>query len=75
MQITDVAISVSCEVHTTTNALLDAANLLVSCEIGNCEYFEVLRQPAKTGLPSEGSRRCDGYEIETEVFAGCGQKR
>jgi len=36
------AFGLSCEVHTTTNALLDAANLHVSCAIRNCEYFEVL---------------------------------
>ena len=36
------AFGVNCEVHTTTNALLDAANLHVSCAIRNCEYFEVL---------------------------------
>lgn len=36
------AFGVSCEIHTTTNALLDAANLHVSCAIRNCEYFEIL---------------------------------
>jgi L-alanine-DL-glutamate epimerase-like enolase superfamily enzyme len=36
------AFGLNCEVHTTTNALLDAANLHVSCAIRNCEYFEVL---------------------------------
>ena len=36
------AFGLNCEVHTTTNALLDLANLHVSCAIRNCEYFEVL---------------------------------
>ncbi|MPY87297.1 MAG: mandelate racemase [Luteitalea sp.] len=36
------AFGLNCEVHTTTNALLDAANLHVSCAIRNCEYFEIL---------------------------------
>jgi L-alanine-DL-glutamate epimerase-like enolase superfamily enzyme len=36
------AFGVNCEVHTTTNALLDMANLHVSCAISNCEYFEIL---------------------------------
>lgn len=36
------AFGLNCEVHTTTNALLDMANLHVSCAIRNCEYFEVL---------------------------------
>ena len=36
------AFGLNCEVHTTTNALLDMANLHVSCAIRNCEYFEIL---------------------------------
>jgi L-alanine-DL-glutamate epimerase-like enolase superfamily enzyme len=36
------AFGMNCEVHTTTNALLDMANLHVSCAIRNCEYFEIL---------------------------------
>jgi L-alanine-DL-glutamate epimerase-like enolase superfamily enzyme len=36
------AFGMNCEVHTTTNALLDAANLHVSCAIRNCEYYEIL---------------------------------
>ncbi len=36
------AFGLNCEVHTTTNALLDLANLHVSCAIRNCEYFEIL---------------------------------
>lgn len=36
------AFGVNCEVHTTTNALLDMANLHVSCAIRNREYFEIL---------------------------------
>jgi L-alanine-DL-glutamate epimerase-like enolase superfamily enzyme len=36
------AFGVNCEIHTTTNALLDIANLHVSCAIRNCEYYEIL---------------------------------
>jgi L-alanine-DL-glutamate epimerase-like enolase superfamily enzyme len=46
------AFGVNCEIHTTTNALLDYANLHVSCAIQNCEYFEVLipQEPFSFGV-------------------------
>ncbi|MFP5233532.1 MAG: enolase C-terminal domain-like protein [Acidobacteriota bacterium] len=46
------AFGVNCEVHTTTNALLDLANLHVSCAIRNCEYFEILipQEPFSFGV-------------------------
>lgn len=46
------AFGLNCEVHTTTNALLDAANLHVCCAIRNCEYFEILipREPFCFGV-------------------------
>jgi L-alanine-DL-glutamate epimerase-like enolase superfamily enzyme len=46
------AFGLNCEVHTTTNALLDAANLHVSCAIRNCEYFEILvpQEPFSFGV-------------------------
>lgn len=46
------AFGLNCEVHTTTNALLDVANLHVSCAIQNCEYFEILipQEPFSFGV-------------------------
>jgi L-alanine-DL-glutamate epimerase-like enolase superfamily enzyme len=46
------AFGLNCEVHTTTNALLDAANLHVCCAIRNCEYFEILvpQEPFSFGV-------------------------
>jgi len=35
------AFGMNCEIHTTTMALMDIANLHVSCAISNCEYFEL----------------------------------
>lgn len=57
------AFGVNCEVHTTTNALLDAANLHVSCAIRNCEYFEVLipQEPFCFGVKNPISIDADGY--------------
>ena len=56
------AFGVNCEVHTTTNALLDAANLHVSCAIRNCEYFEVLipQEPFCFGVKNPDQDRCRG---------------
>ena len=36
------AFGLNCEIHTTTMAYMDMANLHVSCAIGNCEFFEWL---------------------------------
>jgi len=46
------AFGMNCEIHTTTNALLDLANLHVSCAVHNCEYFEVLipQEPFSFGV-------------------------
>jgi L-alanine-DL-glutamate epimerase-like enolase superfamily enzyme len=35
------AFGLNCEIHTTTMALMDVANLHVSCAIRNCTYFEL----------------------------------
>ncbi len=57
------AFGVNCEVHTTTNALLDMANLHVSCAIANCEYFEVLipQEPFSFGVRNPIAIDQDGY--------------
>lgn len=57
------AFGVNCEVHTTTNALLDMANLHVSCAIANCEYFEVLipQEPFSFGVRNPITISEDGY--------------
>ncbi len=57
------AFGVNCEVHTTTNALLDAANLHVSCAIRNCEYFEVLipQEPFSFGVKNPIKIDAEGF--------------
>jgi L-alanine-DL-glutamate epimerase-like enolase superfamily enzyme len=63
------AFGVNCEIHTTTNALLDIANLHVSCAIRNCEYFEVL-------IPQEpfcfGIRNPIAVDLEGKVHVPTG---
>lgn len=34
------AFGINCDIHTTTMALMDVANLHVSCAVRNCEFFE-----------------------------------
>jgi L-alanine-DL-glutamate epimerase-like enolase superfamily enzyme len=57
------AFGVNCEIHTTTNALLDMANLHVSCAIRNCEYFEVLipQEPFCFGVKNPIRVDAEGY--------------
>ncbi len=57
------AFGVNCEIHTTTNALLDMANLHVSCAISNCEYFEVLipQEPFCFGVRNPITVDGEGY--------------
>ncbi len=57
------AFGVNCEVHTTTNALLDLANLHVSCAIRNCEYFEILipQEPFSFGVKNPIRIDSEGY--------------
>ena len=51
------AFGLNCEIHTTTMAYMDMANLQVSCAIRNCDYFELFvpeesfRFPMKGALP------------------------
>ena len=63
------AFGVNCEVHTTTNALLDAANLHVSCAIRNCEYFEVLipQEPFGFGVRNPIKIDSEGFVHVTEA--------
>jgi len=57
------AFGLNCEVHTTTNALLDAANLHVCCAIRNCEYFEILipQEPFSFGVRHPIRIDSEGY--------------
>jgi L-alanine-DL-glutamate epimerase-like enolase superfamily enzyme len=57
------AFGVNCEIHTTTNALLDIANLHVSCAIRNCEYFEVLipQEPFSFGVKNPIRIDAEGF--------------
>ena len=57
------AFGVNCEIHTTTNALLDLANLHVSCAIRNCEYFEILipQEPFTFGVKNPIRIDSDGW--------------
>jgi L-alanine-DL-glutamate epimerase-like enolase superfamily enzyme len=54
------AFGLNCEIHTTTMALMDIANLHAACAIRNCEYFELFvpeepfRFPLKGALPIDG---------------------
>jgi L-alanine-DL-glutamate epimerase-like enolase superfamily enzyme len=51
------AFGMNCEIHTTTMAYMDVANLHVSCAVKNCDYFELFvpeeafQFPLKGGLP------------------------
>ncbi|MBB4123746.1 enolase C-terminal domain-like protein [Martelella radicis] len=51
------AFGLKCEIHTTTMAYMDIANLHASCAIKNCDYFELFVPqepfvfPMKGGLP------------------------
>ena len=57
------AFGLNCEIHTTTNALLDAANLHASCAIRNCEYFEILipQKPFSFGVKNPITIDASGY--------------
>lgn len=62
------AFGINCEIHTTTMALMDLANLHVSCAIRNCEYFEYFvpeenfRFPLKTPLAVSADGRIEAPE-------------
>ncbi len=51
------AFGINCEIHTTTMAYMDVANLHASCAMRNCEYFELFvpeelfQFPMKSRLP------------------------
>jgi L-alanine-DL-glutamate epimerase-like enolase superfamily enzyme len=66
----------NCEIHTTTMALMDVANLHASCALRNCEYFELFvpeepfRFPMKGALPIDErgfARAPDGPGLGVEL--------
>jgi len=63
------AFGLNCEVHTTTNALLDMANLHVTCAIRNCEYFEILipQEPFSFGVRNPIGIDAEGFVHVSEA--------
>jgi len=53
------AFGMNCELHTTTMALMDVANLHVSCAIKNCEYFELFVPEEAFQFPLKGTLPID----------------
>jgi L-alanine-DL-glutamate epimerase-like enolase superfamily enzyme len=53
------AFGLNCEIHTTTMAYMDVANLHVSCAIRNCEYFELFVPEEPFRFPMKGSLPVD----------------
>lgn len=53
------AFGLNCEIHTTTMAFMDVANLHVSCAIRNCEYFELFVPEDAFRFPMLGSLPID----------------
>ena len=49
------AFGLKCEIHTTTMAFMDIANLHVSCAIANCDYFELFVPEEAFQFPLRGS--------------------
>ena len=45
------AFGMKCEIHTTTMAFMDVANLHVSCAIANCDFFELFVPEASFQFP------------------------
>ncbi len=48
------AFGMNCEIHTTTMAFMDVANLHVSCAVTNCEYFELFVPEEAFQFPLKG---------------------
>lgn len=48
------AFGMNCEIHTTTMAFMDVANLHVSCAVKNCEYFELFVPEDAFQFPLKG---------------------
>ena len=48
------AFGMNCEIHTTTMAYMDVANLHVSCAVRNCEYFELFVPQEAFQFPLKG---------------------
>ncbi len=69
---------INCEIHTTTMAYMDIANLHASCAIRNCEYFELScrrrrsasRSPAICRSTPKGSRMCRKARVSASRSTG-----
>ncbi|PKU26185.1 enolase C-terminal domain-like protein [Telmatospirillum siberiense] len=55
------AFGLNCEIHTTTMAFMDVANLHVSCAIRNCEFFELFVPEEAFQFPMLGALPIDGH--------------
>jgi L-alanine-DL-glutamate epimerase-like enolase superfamily enzyme len=53
------AFGMNCEIHTTTMAYMDVANLHVSCAVRNCEYFELFVPEEAFQFPMLGTLPID----------------
>jgi L-alanine-DL-glutamate epimerase-like enolase superfamily enzyme len=53
------AFGMNCEIHTTTMAYMDIANLHVSCAVKNCEYFELFVPEEAFQFPLKGKLPID----------------
>jgi L-alanine-DL-glutamate epimerase-like enolase superfamily enzyme len=53
------AFGLNCEIHTTTMAYMDVANLHASCAIRNCEYFELFVPEEPFQFPMLGALPID----------------
>lgn len=53
------AFGMNCEIHTTTMAYMDVANLHVSCATKNCEYFELFVPESAFLFPLKGQLPID----------------
>ncbi|WP_197703942.1 enolase C-terminal domain-like protein [Cohaesibacter sp. ES.047] len=49
----------NCEIHTTTMAFMDIANLHVSCSVKNCDYFELFVPQEPFQFPLKGKLPID----------------
>jgi len=57
------AFGLNCEIHTTTMAYMDVANLHVSCAIRNCEYFELFVPEEPFRFPMLGTLPIDAAGV------------
>jgi L-alanine-DL-glutamate epimerase-like enolase superfamily enzyme len=55
------AFGLNCEIHTTTMALMDIANLHAACAMRNCEYFELFVPEEPFRFPLKGRLPIDAH--------------